>query len=441
MVLIFALDNLTINFSNLYNVTTINMPNFILNNINFVGIDLSNAILTNANLTNSILSLTNLNSTNLSYANLTNANLIGANLTGANLTYADLTGADLTGANLTNANLTGITLTDTTILTTTTLNGVISGNITGITTNLPTNWSLINCYLIGPDTNLTNANLTNADLSGADLSIANLTDANLTGANLSKANLINVTIYNTIFNKFTYYPIPNPIIEDDDDDIINIIVINKSIIDLGPPTLPDGYIIVKNSSEENYIVGPNVNLTNANLTGANLTNANLTGVILPDGYTYIKTIITLSPSVETFGYGSISTFTITSTLNNVSYQLYKSNTNNINGTAISGATLSSYTTPTTLYVGTHYYYYKIINTTDIIGTTTFTNSFIYTNISTIIIEKINQLPFTFSNSPLSGIVGTGISLTTNGGSGNGIITYNISPIIFHLILIQLLMMN
>ena len=168
------------------------------------------------------------------------ADLTESDLTDADLSGKDLDGATLTGANLTNTNLTGAKL------------GVISGNLRGIPSFLPSNYRLVSGYLIGPkvvirnalfgsldfrgldlsnadfgysnlgnlylvganftNTNLngatlreiTNANLTNASLIEANLSNANLTDANLTNAsliraNLSNANLTNATVSGTIF--------------------------------------------------------------------------------------------------------------------------------------------------------------------------------------------------------------------------------------------------
>ena len=84
---------------------------------------------------------------------------------GADLTDADLSGADLIGADLRGA----------------TLDGVKSGGITGDgSTTLPTNWQLIDGYLIGPGADLTDADLSGVDLSGVDLSGADLTNATLT---------------------------------------------------------------------------------------------------------------------------------------------------------------------------------------------------------------------------------------------------------------------
>jgi uncharacterized protein YjbI with pentapeptide repeats len=136
------------------------------------GVDLTDADLTDADLTG---------------ANLTDADLSGVrsgNITGTPVALpsdwslfsgyligpgADLTGADLSGLNLTDADLTGANL-----------SGVRSGNITGTPVALPSDWSLISGYLIGPGADLTGADLTEAILSGTDLTDADFTDANLT---------------------------------------------------------------------------------------------------------------------------------------------------------------------------------------------------------------------------------------------------------------------
>ena len=122
----------------------------------------------------------------LSNANLTNANLSGVNLTGANLTDANLTSADVNGVNLNGADLTNAVLT-----------GVQSGSVTGTPAALPTNWQLVNGYLLGPGANLTNAVLTGANLANADLANANFTGANLNTAIAGGANFTSAIWANT----------------------------------------------------------------------------------------------------------------------------------------------------------------------------------------------------------------------------------------------------
>ena len=167
----------------------------------------------------------------LSYANLTNANLNGVNLTSVNLTDANLTTALLTGVNVTGANLTNAVLT-----------GVQSGSVTGTPAVLPTNWQLVDGYLVGPGANLTNAVLTSANLTNADMANANLTNANLNGANVTGATLSNAALTG----------------------------VQSGGVTGTPAALPTNWQLV-----DGYLVGPGANLTNAVLTGANLANADL----------------------------------------------------------------------------------------------------------------------------------------------------------------------
>ena len=77
------------------------------------------------------------------------ANLTDAHLAGLDLRGVDLSGAELAGADLTNTRLTGTYL-NLTRMGTATLNGVISGGVTGTPGSLPPGWSLLNGFLIGP---------------------------------------------------------------------------------------------------------------------------------------------------------------------------------------------------------------------------------------------------------------------------------------------------
>ena len=110
--------------------------------------------------------------------------------------HANAKNANFTGAQLSNANLTIDVLT-----------GAISGGITGNST-LPSGWSLISGYLIGPGANLTSANPTHLDftsqnLNGANFSSACVTYANFTGPNLTSADPTNSILNNDIFTNAT----------------------------------------------------------------------------------------------------------------------------------------------------------------------------------------------------------------------------------------------
>ena len=72
----------------------------------------------------------------------------------------DLSSADLSGAYLVGVKSGGIT-------------------VTGTPPTLPTDWQLINGYLIGPGADLVGANLDGANLNGANLDGANLYGAEL----------------------------------------------------------------------------------------------------------------------------------------------------------------------------------------------------------------------------------------------------------------------
>lgn len=217
-------------------LTGVDLSDAYLFKANLAGVDLIQARLINADLGEANLSGATLDKATLLYANMAAANLqgaylqdahlIGANLSGANLLNAIATGANFGGVNLSSANLTGARLT-----------GVRSGGITGSPASMPAGWSLVLGYLIGPQANLTEANLNGANLTGvnftgarltgvssgaitgtpaalptnwslvagylvgpganlfeaalndADLTASNLTNANMWGANLARANL------------------------------------------------------------------------------------------------------------------------------------------------------------------------------------------------------------------------------------------------------------
>ena len=292
----------------------VNLTGEDLTGFDFTGADLTGATLTGANLTGEDLTDFDFTGVNLTGANFTNATLTNVTLTNANLTDAtlngvksggiqgtpqtlptnykvvkgyivgpgvnlsgaDLTGFDFTGANLTDANFTNATLTNVTLtnanFTGATFTGVISGNIQGTPQTLPTNYKIVNGYIVGPGVNLSGADLKgatlgNVDLSGADLTGAtltnatlyktNLNNANLEGATLNNVNLVGATLTNANFTGATLNGV-------------------KSGGIIGTPQkLPSKYTIIKG-----YIIGPIVDLRGANLTGADLTGVDVSGSYL-----------------------------------------------------------------------------------------------------------------------------------------------------------------
>ena len=102
------------------------------------------------------------------------------------------------------------------------------------------------------DTSLTDANLTGANLTGVNLTGANLTNANLTNAYLKDANLSNADLTDA-----------------------TLAGVYKQLANASGITLPAGYFIINN-----YIVGPNVNLSNTDLSNSDMSGINLSGVDL-----------------------------------------------------------------------------------------------------------------------------------------------------------------
>jgi len=216
--------------------------------------------------------------------------LPGLSLNNLNFSTLYIIGIDLSATNLTNTNFSNTDITNVNF-TGATLSGIISGGISGTGYTLPTGWKLINGYLLGPGSNLTNANLANINLSGLDLSNCILTgvrSGGITGTPQGLptgwqimngylvgpgANLTGATLTGSLYNTT---------------DLSGAILtgVTSSFITGTPLRFPvdNGWKIAGG-----YIIGPNVNLTNANLSGlilsdinlseVNLTNANLLGVI------------------------------------------------------------------------------------------------------------------------------------------------------------------
>jgi len=150
----------------------VNLTNDDFAGANFAGANLSGAVFTNMTLNGAHLAganLTGIISGGISGTpatlppnwKLVNGYLIGP---GADLSSSALRNQHLGGVNLAGAQLSGADLT-----------GVTSGGIVGKPASLPQYWTLSDGYLLGPKANLTNADLHGVDLAGADLRYATLT--------------------------------------------------------------------------------------------------------------------------------------------------------------------------------------------------------------------------------------------------------------------------
>jgi len=138
-----------------------------------------------------------LQNANFSYALLSNGVLRGAFISGSTLANGNFENVDFTGASINNVNLDGADLTGAT------LNYVSSGSVTGTPKALPSNWSILNGYLVGPLAQLGGAAFQNfsfvgQDLAGTSFSFANLygtrfPSLNLAGDDFSRAQLTNAS--------------------------------------------------------------------------------------------------------------------------------------------------------------------------------------------------------------------------------------------------------
>lgn len=207
-----------------------------------------NADLTGCDLSSRSLANSNLSGSNLSNANLSGTTLAGANLTSANLANANLSAMTLTGANLTSTNLAGANLA-----------GAISGSISGLPAQLPSDqWRIVNGYLAGPGANLVDAHLEGAMLQGVTLVGANLASAHFQTADLSGSNLQGQNLSSAQLQAATF---------------------NGARLDNVTITAAQAAKFVGT-----FLTGAHMTsaaLSGADFTGADLTNADLTSAQLP----------------------------------------------------------------------------------------------------------------------------------------------------------------
>ena len=315
------------------NTGTIVGPAVNLSSLTLQNIDLTGGItLTGSNFTNTDISGSSTNLSGIITGNLTgldtatlptgyvarNGFIVGprvvlrsANLSNQNLTGIDLSGVDLSGADLTNAILTNINVT-TTNFTNTTLTGIQSGGITdgSTVTTLPAGYFIRNGFIVGPSVNLTSAAATGIDLSGVTITGSTMTNATLTSAIMTRVitgslvNLTTATLPTGYVARNGFIVGPSVILRSanlSNTDLTGVSItgcdisgtnlsgavvtnlVSGNLLNATLATLPSSSYVIRN----NFIVGPNVDLSGAGLSsqlftsltiaGANLTNANLTG--------------------------------------------------------------------------------------------------------------------------------------------------------------------
>ncbi len=238
------------------NLTNAILTSAVLSNANLENADLAGADLESANLDDALVTYATLTDANLSHISFPAGSLELDNLSGANLSFADLGTPNVAGLTLTGANLKGTIMAfdgD--------LSGVVSGGVTGIPANLPTNpsrWLLVNGYLLGPGAVLASADLTGLDLAGVALGNADLTNANLTSANLDEAQLYGSTLSGAQLSG------------------ANLDGVESGDVTGTPASLPANWQL-----RAGFLLGPDVYLINASLAGDNLSDLDLAGA-----YTY-----------------------------------------------------------------------------------------------------------------------------------------------------------
>ena len=264
--------------------------------VNWNTCDKSNGTLTGVNLSAASLGWTNFKHANLSNTNLSYTKLDPPSGTGGaggasegshrgtNFDSTILTGARVNGADLKWAEF----------------HGVVSGGITGTPLSLPANWRIVNGFLIGPASNLTDADLTSANLTGAHFHNANLTNARLSGASMT--GVVSGGITTTPLSLPTNWRIVHGFLIGPGA-YLGYANLNHAVLDgfnlhganlhaavlahahlagvisggitTTPLSLPTNWRIV-----HGFLIGPGSNLTGANLTGANLVGAHLGGAKL-----------------------------------------------------------------------------------------------------------------------------------------------------------------
>lgn len=238
------------------NLTGAVLTSAVLSAIDLENADLSGADLQSADLDDALVTYATLTDANLSHISFPAGYLQADNLSGANLSYADLGTPNVGDLTLTGANLQGTIMSFSGDL-----SGVVSGGITGVPANLPTDpsrWLLLNGYLIGPGAVLANAGLAGLDLAGAALDNADLTNADLTGADLDEAQLNGTTLSGTELSG------------------ANLDGVESGGVTGTPASLPVNWQL-----RSGYLLGPDVYLIDASLAGDNLSDLDLAGA-----YTY-----------------------------------------------------------------------------------------------------------------------------------------------------------
>jgi uncharacterized protein YjbI with pentapeptide repeats len=171
--------------------------------------------------------------------------------------YADLSGQDLSYFDFSNTFLNQTNMTHTNLLL------IRSKEITGIPI-LPEGYRILNGYIVGKQVDLSGANLSYQDLSQMDLFETNLSYADLNYANLKGCFLFQTKLEGIKFSN----------------------IMSGDLLG-DPKSLPPNLSILRlfsNQKSSRYFVGPDMNLSNVEFRELDLTNLDLSGSILNNCY-------------------------------------------------------------------------------------------------------------------------------------------------------------
>ncbi len=241
---------------------------------NFHSVDLSNSFVIGADISGYDLRTAVL--TDARWQNIYNERTISSNLpAGWKVLNGYLAGpsSDLSDANLAGADLTGVDLSNAN------LTNVTSGGIKGTPIALPPKWSLVGGFLLGPTANLEYSNFKNLNLGETDLSNARLAGIKSIGISGNP----NLPFGWQILNGFLTCQCELLNFSD-----MNLGSADLSLLELsktgvlsgrtyGTPVLPDGWKLAKG-----YLIGPKAMLWAADLSGLDLSNQDFTGADISD---------------------------------------------------------------------------------------------------------------------------------------------------------------
>ena len=194
--------------------------------------------------------------------------------------------------------------------------GVIPGTVSGSPVGLPSGWTLMRGYFVGPGAWLPNAYLQGCDLRSASLKGAILVGADLGGCDLRGADLRSAGLRFSLFGDGKTFTLPDgtavSMVANLDGAKLAGANLSRALTGVVrgiPDSLPAGWIAHQWPDDARYssLIGPGANLTDADISGLDLSAVDLSGVssvnlsgtprALPLGWT-LRGGMLLGPNVD-----------------------------------------------------------------------------------------------------------------------------------------------